>query len=163
MNIDIMSSDKKRTKKTILYLLNRLGVQDNNLEGKKKLMKLMFLLEHYNLSSGKLTPKGTLGNDFHIYHYGVFSTKVMGSFDELVSEGKIKEGFPLAIVKDRSEQDLDKDIKKRVDVIVDKFGKHSGYQLEVETLKMLGIKPHEKSQYFSRSIDKILKQTKASN
>ena len=159
MNIDIMSSDKKRTKKTILYLLSKLG---SSIEGKKKLMKLMFLLEHYDLSSGKLTPKGTLDNDFYIYHFGVFSTKVMSSFGELVDEGKIKEGFPLKMIEDGSELDLDENIKNRVDTIVEKFGKHSVYQLEVETLEMLGFKPHEKGQYFGQDIATILRKTRAS-
>jgi uncharacterized protein YwgA len=159
MNKDIMSPDKNKTKKTVLYLLNRLG---SSIEGRKKLMKLMFLLEHYNLSSGKLSPEGTLGNDFYIYYYGVFSMKVMNSVNELIEEGKIKEGFPLTIIEDKLELDLDEDLKKRVDRVVEKFGRHSGYKLEVETLEMLGIKPHEKSQYFGQDIGDILQKTKAS-
>ena len=159
MNIDIMSSNKKETKKVILHLLNSLG---SNIEGKKKLMKLMFLLGHYDLSSGKLSSKGILGNDFYIYSYGVFSMKVMRSVNELIEEGKIKESFPL-IIEDKSELDLDESLKKRVDMIVEKFGKHSGYKLEVETLEMLGVKPHEKRQYFGQDIGEVLKKTKTSN
>ena len=154
-----MSKDKKTIKKVILYLLNSLG---SKIEGKKKIMKLMFLLEHYDVDSGKITQKQLLGNDFYIYHYGVFSQGVMSDISQLIEKGLVKDGFPLTS-NSTSEISPDKDLKERVDRIIQKFGGYSGYQLEIKTLEMLGIKPHEKGQYFGQSIRKILKQTQASN
>lgn len=154
-----MSKDRKTTKKVILYLLNNLG---DKTEGKKKIMKLMFLLEHYDLSSKKLTPKQLLGNDFHIYYYGVFSQDVMNTVGGLITDNQIEDGFPLKSSRSYKPT-MDKDLKERIDTIIRLFGNYSGYQLEIMTLDMLGIKPHEKSQYFGQDISSILKKTKTPN
>ena len=59
---------KKLTKKVILYLLwkcNKLGIKVS----RKKLMKLMFLIEYYDLKRKKLREKPLLGNEWYIYYY----------------------------------------------------------------------------------------------
>lgn len=59
---------KKLTKKVILYLLwkcNKLGIK----VGRKKLMKLMFLVEYYDPKAKKLRKKPLLGNEWYIYYY----------------------------------------------------------------------------------------------
>ena len=59
---------KKLTKKVILYLLwkcNKLGIK----VGRKKLMKLMFLIEYYDPKTKKLRSKSLLGNEWYIYYY----------------------------------------------------------------------------------------------
>jgi len=59
---------KKLTKEVILYLVwkcNKLGIKLN----RKKLMKLMFLIEYYNPKTGKLRKKPLLGNEWYIYYY----------------------------------------------------------------------------------------------
>ena len=153
MRSPLMSKDNTTVKKIILYLLNSLG---DKIEGKKKVMKLMFLLEYFDISSGKITPKKLLGNDFSIYYYGVFSYSVMNTMSEMIEEGKIKDGFPLSS-GDKSSVVLDEDLRKKVDYIIKKFGGYSGYELEIKTLEMLGIKPHEKRRYFGQEIEDILK------
>ncbi len=152
-------TSKDKTKKIILYILNSLG---SKIEGKKKLMKLMFLIEHYDLSSDKLNPSGFLGNNFKIYFYGVFSSSIMRSVQDLIDEKKIKEGFPLVLI-DRTELVLEEGLRKRVDGIINKFGNNSGYKLEVSTLGMLNIQPHEKGEYFGQEIGTILKNKTTSN
>jgi len=159
MNNKLMPKDRKTTKKVILYLLNNLG---DKVEGKKKIMKLMFLLEHYDLSSNELTPKQLLGNDFHIYYYGVFSQDVMNTVNRLITDEQIEDGFPLKSSR-KYKLTMDKKLKERIDTIIRLFGDYSGYQLEIKTLEMLGIKPHEKSLYFGQDIGSILKQTKTPN
>jgi len=154
-----MSKDNKTIKEIIIYLLDNLG---SNIEGKKKIMKLMFLLEHYDVEGDKLTSEHFLGNKFNIYYYGVFSRDVMNTMEEMIREGDITDGFPLKSSK-KSDVSLDDVIKSKVDNIIEKFGNNTGYFLEVKTLKMLGIQPHEKNQYFGQSIENILKQTSASN
>jgi len=147
-----MNDVKKDTNGIIIYLINNLGI---NVEGKKKIMKLMFLTEHYDLSNDKLTKKGYLGNNFYIYNYGVFSQSVMSSYTTLISGGYIKDGFPL---KTGHTVKLRDDLRDRVDKILEKFGDHSGYKLEVETLEMMNIKPSEKQKYFGRDVDVLIEQ-----
>jgi len=145
-------TDKNITKKIILYLINQLG---DKIEGKKKLMKLMFLIEHYDFSKKKLVLEGSLGNTFRIYYYGVFSLEVMECFNELVHEGHIIDGFPLKS-KEKSELE-EKEIKEKVGKVISEFGEDLGYDLEVKTLKMMGIKPYEKKEYFGKSVAEIIK------
>lgn len=146
-----MNDTKKLTIQTIVYLINKLG---SNREGKKKIMKLMFLLEHFDIKQNKLTKQGFLGNSFYIYNYGVFSIGVMDSYNKLIKEGYVKDGFPLTtrkIVK------LDEHIRPKVDKIIEKFGNKTGYNLEVETLRMLGIQPYEKEKYYGQDIVNFIK------
>jgi len=59
---------KKLTKKVMLYLFwkcNKLGIK----VGRKKLMKLMFLIEYYDPKTKKLRKKPLLGNEWYIYYY----------------------------------------------------------------------------------------------
>jgi len=143
---------REKTKNVILYLVKKLGEQ---IEGRKKLMKLMFLIEHFDLVSKKIVRKHTLGNHFFIYYYGVFSFDVMNSYEELIRERKIKDTYPLTLEQE-VETRLEEELERVIDGIVKEFGKYSGYSLEVETLRMLGIKPPEKDRYFGKEVDKIL-------
>lgn len=143
--------NKKLTKQIIQYLVDKLG---SKIEGKKKLMKLMFLIEHYDISKDKLTSETRIGNKFYIYHYGVFSLDVMNCTNELFKEKKLKDGFPL--VSTQSTQ-LNKEIEAKVKQIIGKFGKMKGYDLEVKTLQMMGIEPYEKGEYFGQDVSKLIK------
>jgi len=143
---------RDKSKNVILYLVKKLGGQ---IEGRKKLMKLMFLIEHFDLESKRIVrKKHTLGNRFFIYYYGVFSFDVMNSYDELFREKIIMDTYPLTI-EQKVETRLEGELKRVIDGIVKEFGKYSGYNLEVETLGMLGIEPSGKDQYFGKAIDEI--------
>ena len=61
----------RATKSCILYILKHVS------GGRKKLMKLMFLVDYYDASNNKLTLNKAIGNQFFVYHYGVFSREVM--------------------------------------------------------------------------------------
>ena len=143
---------RELTKNIILYLINTLG---DKIEGKKKIMKLMFLLEHYDFKLKKIVENQTIGNDFFIYYYGVFSTEVRQSISSLTSEGKIKDGLPLKISGGINIK-LEPEMQSRVDEVIKRFGDLSGYKLEVGTLKLLGITPSEKQQHMGESIKDIL-------
>jgi len=140
------------TKNVIMELLKKLG---ERIEGRKKLMKLMFLVEHFDIKSEKITKHGTLGNRFFIYYYGVFSRDVMNSYTELVQERKIEDGLPMTL-KFKDEIEISKELVGKIDRIVEKFGEDSGYELEKKTLHMLGIEPSEKDSYFGKDIEQIL-------
>ncbi len=143
---------RELTKNIILYLIQKLG---DKIEGKKKIMKLMFLLEHYDFELKKIVGNQTIGNDFFIYYYGVFSTDVMQSISGLTSEGKIKDGLPLKLSSGASVK-LDPKIQGKVDEVITRFGDISGYKLEVGTLKMLGITPSDKDKHMGESVKDIL-------
>jgi uncharacterized phage-associated protein len=140
------------TKKVLLYLISKLGI----CEGRKKLMKLMFLIEHYDLKNKILLSKPRLGDTFLIYQYGVFSFDVMRAYEELLKEGKISEDFSGTTVRPGVQIDLEEGIKEVVDGVVQSFGRYSGYELETLTLRMLKIRPFEKDRYFGRKVREIL-------
>lgn len=139
------------TKNVILYMIKKLGERT---EGRKKLMKLMFLVDHYDPESGKIEKKSFLGNEYLIYYYGVFSFDVMKSYNELVREGKVKER--IQITTPVKEIKLPERVKKKVDIIIQLFGKKRGYELEVFTLRKLGIEPYEKEKFFGRTISEVI-------
>lgn len=145
-----MEQKQKYTYRTIIYLINKLG---SKIEGKKKIMKLMFLLEHFDFDQNKLVKKGFLGNLFYIYNYGVFSQSVMGGYMKLIEDNIIKDGFPLTT--DRR-VDLGGKLKEKVDKVISKFGSRSGYELEVGTLKMMNIEPYEKEKYFGQDVGELI-------
>lgn len=149
-----MNRKKRLTKEAILCLIKRL---DNGIEGRKKLMKLMFLVDYFNINSEKITKSPLLGNDFIIYHYGVFSFEVMNDFIELVKERKVEDTFPIKLKRKQEELKLPQSIKEKTEKIGDKFGDENGYQLEIKTLEMLNIKPEEKSRYFGKSVKELIK------
>jgi len=140
-----------QTEKIILYLINKLG---DKIEGKKKVMKLMFLVEHYDVNLKKLIRNGLLGNNFLIYYYGVFSLSIMNCVSGLIQKGIIEEGFPL---KSTEKIEIEQKDKEKVDKIIQEFGEKTGYELEVETLKMIDIEPSDKEKFFGRPIRNLIK------
>ncbi len=147
---------RELTKNIILYLIQKLG---DKIEGKKKIMKLMFLLEHYDFELKKIVESKTIGNEFFIYYYGVFSTEVMRSISSLTAEGKIKDGLPLKLSGSAGVK-LEPETQGKVDEVITKFGDISGYKLEVGTLKMLGITPSDKDKHMGESVKDILAKQK---
>ncbi|MDD5014239.1 MAG: hypothetical protein PHW73_03930 [Atribacterota bacterium] len=145
---------KEKNQKIMLYLINKLG---KSAEGKKKLMKLMFLLEHYDFDKEKLLKNCSIGNSFNIYYYGVFSREIQTCFDELFLKEKVEGVFPLIKTKEEVKlEDIEQGVREKIDKVVVKFGDKSGYSLEVETLQMMKIEPHEKEKYFGKSVSELI-------
>ncbi len=140
---------KEINKKIILYLIKSLG---DYIEGRKKIMKLMFLLEHYDFDNKKITKDDLIGNSFSVYYYGVFSRDIQICLEELLLGKEIENDFPIKINKKIILEELDERIKDKLDKIIRFFGKETGYSLEVKTLKMMGIDPSDKKKYFGRSV-----------
>lgn len=140
-------------KNVLLYLISKLG---GNSEGRKKIMKMMFLVNHLDSKGDSLVKKPFLNEDFIIYHYGVFSFDVMNNFLELSNERKIEGNFPVK-VNIHEDIDLDSNVKEKVDLIVNKFGKLSGKKLELDTLNMLGLDLEKKREHFGESVTNFIK------
>ena len=151
-NDKIKMDVKNTTKNVIFYLVKRLGI----IEGRKKLMKLMFLVEHLDIQKSNLSKDPFIGNKFIIYHYGVFSFGVMDSYIELIHEGKIEDGIPIRI-RPTQESEIPEDIKSRVNKVIELFGKKDGYELEIKTIEMLGLNLSNKRECFGRSIKELIK------
>jgi len=150
----IINKRKELTRNVILYTLSRVKKVD-----RIKLMKLMFLIEHYDTKTHKIVPQKTISNQFIIYHFGPFSFEVYEELIELIKEGKInEEGFELKSNVDvkNVEEKLDEDLLRKVNSILSEFGHLSGQELEKETLKLLGIKENEKNRYFGIPVEVVL-------
>jgi len=117
--------------KAIAYLMQKLGTRT---EGRKKLMKLMFLVEHYDPQKGRLVKKGLLKNNFIIYRYGVFSFDVMRDYTSLIKRDIVDERLMRVI---HEIPIIDETITSRIDQIVSNFGLESPSNLEGSTLSML--------------------------
>jgi len=119
-------------------------------------MKLMFLIEHYNPESKELTKKGLLGNDFIIYHYGVFSRDVMNDYLRLYNMGVLYEVGTRPTLKHENSLDLDDKTKSQVDFIISKFGHYEGAFLVDSTLKLLRLTKETKDEHFEESVVSLI-------
>jgi len=141
------------TKKVLHYLISHLN---DNSEGRKKVMKLMFLVNHFDLNQNKVIKNPLLNENFIIYHYGVFSFDVMNDFLELSNEGKIEGNIP---IKSRVEEkfELPLEIKEKVDSIISRFGDQTGKNLELNTLSFLGLDLESKREHFGENVSNLMK------
>ncbi|MCK4647775.1 hypothetical protein KAT24_02500 [Candidatus Pacearchaeota archaeon] len=139
-------------KDVLFYLISKLG---SHSEGRKKIMKMMFLVNHFDISKNSLVKTPVLNEEFIIYHYGVFSFDVMNNFLNLSNEGKIKGNFPIKVLSQESPI-VPLGMFQRVDEIIDRFGNKSGKVLEVETLEMLGLDLEKKKDHFGESVTKFI-------
>ena len=143
---------KMSNKNVLFYLISKLG---SHVEGRKKIMKMMFLINHFDIPKDSLVKTPFLGEDFIIYHYGVFSFDVMNNFLELSNERKIHGNFPIKI-KSLEIPTLSNQIKEKVDLVIDKFGNNSGKKLELDTLKLLGLNLETKRKHFGEPVTNFI-------
>lgn len=139
-------------KDVLLYLISKLKFP----EGRKKVMKLMFLVNHFDVSKNLLVKTPFLGEEFIVYHYGVFSFDVMNNFLDLSNENRIKGDFPIEI-KTLEIPRLSLEIKEKVDLIVDRFGDENGKNLELNTLNMLGLNLETKKKHFGEPVTNFIR------
>lgn len=146
----------------ILYLQERMG---SGIESRKKVMKLMFILEYFDFDNSQVVEKVKgypRDNKFIIYYYGVYSHWVMKDLLDLV----VDKGDPYLSsdnIKKEYKQykpSLSKEVKNRTDKLVQKFGVYGSAELEIMTLNMIGLDPTNKEQYHRRFIKDIMKEKK---
>jgi len=162
--------DTKNRKIVLLYVVKRLSEQLERpyFEGRKKLMKIMFLVEHFNPQKKTLHKNNLLGNKFVICHYGPFSFDVRDSFDGLKKEGMVIEepymipykiGISNVGIKYLSENEkhIPKEIKERIEKIIDQFGLKDGNTLEKQSLKLLKISSEDKKELWGEDIKDLVR------
>ena len=149
-------NQKELTKNVIKYVLYRLG---SNGGGRTKLMKLMFLIDYYDPENDQITLKSRLGNRFIIYNYGIFSFEVFDSLVGMIRNNEIKEvPFKLAVNSDISDfsKALDKNLKVKIDKIIEKFGKLTKEEIDKKTIEMIGVKYADKPKYLGTPVEEII-------
>jgi len=143
----------------VKYLLY---VNGGKVEGIKKLVKLLFLIQYERCMPkvpvrSKCIKKYMHGGkpitrtEFYIWSYGPFTNKIYDVLDELYIEENgptVVIGLPEDVNVNEIERSLPDEVKKRIDEVVKKYGKKKGYELEVETLKILDLKESPKKDYY---------------
>lgn len=148
----------------LLTLIDRCG---GVVEGRTKLMKLCFLLEHYD--DGRLREREAVGafTDFFIYDHGPFSRDVMNAFNDLRQDGLVREESGQTIAGDRrfrieltadGRRETTGEPPERLNEVVEAFGNQQGTELETQTLDMLGVEREEKSQYRHMDVSELIAQ-----
>jgi len=153
MGIFGLGGMSKEPSDILLFSISFLS-RDGIIQGRKKLMKLMFLLEHLDIKRKKLVPdKMFTGNNFIIYKYGPFSFQVMDDLDKLKKDGCITEEnsageIKIKITESGKEKIQNIDIGEgkieRLEMIKNNYCNMTGKQLEDLSLKLLGIKKEDK-------------------
>jgi len=135
--------NKLLNKEIISYIISKLK-ERGSFYGKVQTMKLMFLVEHFNIEKKRIEKNSLLGNEYRIYYLGPMSFEVSDAYDELEID-KIKE------VK------IDEKLKEKVDKILELFGNFDGLTLQDKCLELMRIPLKEKSKYFGCKISEIVK------
>ncbi len=155
------SSSRYSVYDVVIYLLKRLG---GRVKGVKKLMKLVFLIQYERkneeiikyLFKGKPITRA----EFYIWSYGPLSNEVYEVIDERLrvddSDVPVIIRIPLFDTS-RSEKILPEQVKKRIDLIVEKYGSLHGFELEKISLKLLELDDYKKSEYMGSPIDDYIR------
>ncbi len=138
---------------------------DGQVSGRTKFMKLVFLLEHFDLETETASAEPRFGvfDDFYVYDHGPFSRDVMDAFDDLKSNDIVEESDEFVNgrrgkVIERSRQDS---VGEQFDTdeftqIVERFGDENGTTLANRSLELLGIESSEKEQYQYTDVSELL-------
>lgn len=156
-------------------LLSLIGncIQNGNVNGRKKLMKLVFFMEYLDFNENRLsTDVGWDDFDFIIYSYGPFSHDVMDEFDKLKEKKWIKEkrefmGYEIELTEEGEEKlesisnKIDEEETKRLQELCERFSKKKGGSLERKSLEYLGITKEEKKNFMGTPVEVIISEEPA--
>lgn len=150
----------------LLYVVGSMKI-----DGRLKLMKMMFFLEHLDVKMDKLLPDTMFSkNEFVVYKYGPFSFDVVRQIQELKESGLITEtlgdeGHIVPILTDKGKmrfeevkKELSTDNIDRVNTIKQRFDKFSGGELATKSLEYLGIKKSDKERYLGVPVSVIVSE-----
>ena len=141
------------TQKRIVEIVKKLG---NDMEGRKKLMKLLFFLNYYDFEDQKGVKEPLFGEDFIIYHYGPFSPKVRDEYLDLVEKGILEDGFPIKLKEDVS-LDISIQERKTIHKMLEELGGLTGKELETKSLLFLGLNLRTKQDFFNQKVGNFVK------
>ncbi|RLF23947.1 MAG: hypothetical protein DRN15_04325 [Thermoprotei archaeon] len=146
----------------IFYVVEKLGGQ---VEGLKKLMKLLFLIQYdlpgrfsSNVVKYLYDDKPICRGEFYIWSYGPFMNEV---YDVIEEEFIIDESEPPYIImlpEDYKYSELPEEVGKRIDKVLSKHGKKRGWELEKLVCERLGLEESRKEEYMGVHIDLYIKK-----
>ena len=153
---------------TVKDVLARLILElRGEVEGVKKLMKLVFLVQYEPLRrlplAGRAFVKYLYGGkpvaraEFYIWSFGPMSNEVYEALEE--GPFTIEAGEPPYVVRyEGPEPRLPEPVVERIKHVVAKYGELMGWQLERKVIEMLKLTPEEKKLYYMGwPVDKYLR------
>lgn len=160
MDSDKLPFSETDTDESESLLLKLVSGCSGKVEGRTKLMKLVFFSEYYNPNTDSLQSEERMGifDDFIIYNHGPFSRDVMNIFDTLKEHGLIEEDTELTfsgnrkkiirLTKKGREKIEENDLSQEsIEQVIFKFGDKKATNLEKDSLSMLGISRSEKENH----------------
>jgi uncharacterized protein YwgA len=153
-----------KSKEVLIHLINKLNELGFKIDGRKKIIKLMFLIEHYDPQKhSKLSEHNFIGNKFIIYRYGVYSFNVRDDYFDLCEEKIITEEPTFTLKQNDITLSVQPEELLRIDRIIDEFGGKTGGQLEIETLRMLGLNKRIKKKYYGFDVSWFIARQNVEN
>lgn len=154
----------------LLYVINELS-KSQNFDGRLKLMKTMFFLEHLDFENDKLTPEHLFSDSqFIIYKFGPFSFDVMNDMIKLSNNNLIEEfcisGYNIVPMMTKKGEIRVESIKnslsqnelKRMEKIKEMFDDFSGKELEEKSLEYLGITHEDKEDLMGEPVEDLIEE-----
>lgn len=120
----------------LIYLVYRL---DGVVESRKKLVKLVFLINYIDPETGSLRSEPRLGVDFYLYDGGFSSMEVLRRIEDLERMGIFSYDVGFHYYYKDLVPDLPEDLRRVVDYVVDNYGDKSGDELDVLIIRMVGL------------------------
>ena len=136
----------------LIYLVYRL---DDMVESRKKLVKLMFLINYIDPDTGSLKPEPRFGIDFYLYDNGFSSVEVIKKIEELERMGIFSYDVGFHYYYRDFVPDLPDDLRRVIDYVVENYGDKSGDELVDLIAKMVGL-PSDWGSYKGLSLPEIL-------
>ncbi|RLF10265.1 MAG: hypothetical protein DRJ69_03375 [Thermoprotei archaeon] len=154
------------------------------LDGRKKLQKLTFLVEHWSPSEEKVVRSTRLtGYTFRIWMYGPFSEEIQDDLGQLVEKGEVLEqvywyevtpsfnevylgtyvddGEPKKLYLyslTRPRPRLKAQVEGRLDDVLKRFGHLTPMDLEQLVNRMLRLTPLKKTEHWNETVDEYLER-----
>lgn len=154
----------------LLALLRSASDGENQLLGRKKLMKLVFFAEYWDHERDELLADENLNSftDFIIYKFGPFSEDLLHTFDSVKDIGLVTEDRPAygpiqIQLSDKGQEQAEKAFenlepgkRNQLNKVVQKFAHEDGERLEEESLYYLDILREEKENLRGTPVNVII-------
>jgi len=168
---------RERTR-VLYYLIKEFNEQfGKELDGRKKVQKLMFLVEHWNPNTNRIVKStGLTGYIFKIWLYGPFSESLNEDLMRLKNERLIDEkvlievpylstyiddGEPRRMYLYRVIRSGDlglpgQEVREKIREVIKRFGHMKPMELELKVCDMLKLTPLKKISAWGKTIDEYL-------
>lgn len=148
------ANDKDNVREMVRYVVDH-GTDIDRI----KLMKLLFIAENVDKTTGEIKPERNhfINSDFLVYNYGVFNFDVYRELRGMLIGGELTEDKFLKLSSEptKKRKTLVPAIKEQIDYVLQNYDCKNGWELADTTLKMIGIDPEQKKNYFGMPIEVV--------